>query len=177
MTYPTFTNGTVLPASDLNAIGLWLVKTQTVGTGVSSVTVTGAFSADYENYKIIYNGGVGSLVHNMKIQLGSATTSYYGFGTYGVYSGATVFGVNDNNAATFRYVGGGDSSGTSLSAELRSPYLSAATYISADLNTGTSFGYYAGRYFPTTSFTAFTMSPDSGTLTGGTISVYGYRKA
>jgi len=176
MTYPTFTNGQVLPASDLNAIGLWLVKSQAVGSGVSSVTVTGAFSADYENYKIIYNGGVGSTIHNMRLQLGSATTSYYGFGGYGTFGAATPLGINDNNAASFRYVGGGDSSGASLSAELRSPYLSAATYISADLNTGTSFGYYSGRYFPTTSFTTFTMSPDSGTLTGGTIYVYGYRK-
>ena len=59
MTYPTFTNGQVLPASDLNAIGLWLVKSQTVGTGVSSVTVSNAFSADFDNYRIIYSGGVG----------------------------------------------------------------------------------------------------------------------
>jgi hypothetical protein len=177
MTYPVFTNGTVLPASDLNAIGLWLVKSQTVGSGVSSVTVTDAFNSSFDNYKIIYSGGVGSTIHNMRLQLGSATTSYYGFGVYGSFGAATVAGINDNNAAQFRYVGGGDSSGSSLSAEVRQPYASTATYISADLNTGTSFGYYSGRYFPTTSFTSFIISPDGGTLTGGTISVYGYRKA
>jgi hypothetical protein len=176
MTFPVFSVGEVLRAQDMNAVGLWLVKTQTVGTGVSSVTVTGAFSADYDNYKVVYSGGVGSAVHNMRLQLGSASTSYFGFAPYGTFGGMTVFGINDNNAARFSYVGGGDTSGSSLSVELRQPFAATATYISADLNTGTSFGYYAGRYFPTTSFTAFTFSPDSGTLTGGTVSVYGYRK-
>jgi hypothetical protein len=175
MTFPNFSVGETLRSADMNAVGLWLVKTQTVGTGVSSVTVTGAFSADYANYKVIYSGGVGSNVHNMRLQLGSASTSYFGFAPYGTFTGTTNFGINDNNASQFSYVGGGDSSGSSLSVELRQPFASTATYISADLNTGTSFGYYAGRYFPTTSFTAFTILPDSGTLTGGTIRVYGYR--
>jgi hypothetical protein len=43
----------VLPA-------LTLIKTQTIGTAVSSVTVTGAFSTTYDNYKIIVSGGVAS---------------------------------------------------------------------------------------------------------------------
>lgn len=175
MTFPTFTNGQVLPASDLNAIGLWLVKSQTVGTGVSSVTVTGAFSADYDNYLVTYTGGVGSTLHNMRIQLGSATSGYYGMGIYGVFSGTAVSGINDNNTATFRYVGGGDSYGSMMQATLTTPYATGLTCINAIINTGTSFGTYVGRYYPDTQFTAFTMSPDSGTLTGGTIRVYGYR--
>jgi hypothetical protein len=176
MTYPTFTNGQVLPASDLNAIGLWLVKSQTVGSGVSSVTVTGAFSADYDNYRIIYSGGVGSITANIGLKLGSASTSYYGFGVYGTFSATTVLGINDNNASSFRFVGGGDSSGATVIADIRSPFATAATYISAPIDTGTSFGAYSGRYFPTTSFTAFTLTPDAGTLTGGTIRVYGYQR-
>ena len=46
MSFPVFASGDVLNASDMNGVGLWLVKTQTIGTGVSSVVVTGAFSAD-----------------------------------------------------------------------------------------------------------------------------------
>jgi len=49
MTYPSFTSGDILTAADMNAVGLWLVKTQTVGTAVSSVQVTGAFSSTYDN--------------------------------------------------------------------------------------------------------------------------------
>jgi hypothetical protein len=177
MTYPNFNVGETLRAADMNAVGLWLVKSQAVGSGVSSVTVTGAFSADYENYKIIYSGGVGSALHNMKLQLGSATTSYFGGGVYTTFSGVGPLAIGDNNAANFGYVGGGDSSGATISAELRSPFASSATYISAVIDTGTSFGVYSGRYFPTTSFTSFVFFPDgAATLTGGTVFVYGYKK-
>jgi len=41
--------------------GLTLVKSQTIGSAVSSVEVTGAFSATYDNYKVIVIGGVGSV--------------------------------------------------------------------------------------------------------------------
>jgi len=41
MTFPVFASGDVLNASDMNGVGLWLVKTQAVGSGVASVTVTG----------------------------------------------------------------------------------------------------------------------------------------
>jgi len=177
MTYPTFTNGTVLPASDLNAIGLWLVKSQTVGNAVSSVTVTGAFSADYDNYKIIYSGGVGSATHNMRVALGSATTGYYGSGLYSPAAGASALAIGDNNAARFSYVGGGDQYSSMLDIDLISPYANTLTSIAGIINTGTNFGTYSGRHFPATSFTSFIMSPDGGTLTGGTIYVYGYRKA
>ena len=48
-TPPTFSSGSVLTAAQMNAVGLWLVKTQTVGTAVSSVSVTDVFSSNYDN--------------------------------------------------------------------------------------------------------------------------------
>ena len=181
MAIKTFTSGEVLTASDTNTYlanaGLVYVSSTTVGSGVSSVTVSGAFSSTYDNYHIIYSGGVGSTLHNMRFQLGSATSGYYGFGVYGTFSGATVYGINDNNASTFRYIGGGDSYGSTMRIDVMTPQTTALTHVNAFIDTGTSFGTYVGRYYPGTQFTAFTMSPDSGTLTGGTITVYGYRKA
>jgi hypothetical protein len=176
MTFPTFTNGQVLPASDLNAIGLWLVKSQAVGSGVSSVTVTGAFTADYDNYKIIYSNGVGSVTHNLRIALGSATTGYYGAGLYSPPSPASANAIGDNNAARFSYVGGGDQYSAMMDIDLISPYANTLTSIQGTINTGSNFGTYTGRHYPATSFTSFIISPDGGTLTGGTIYVYGYRK-
>lgn len=176
MTYPVFTNGQVLPASDLNAIGLWLVKSQTVGTGVSSVTVTGAFSADFDAYKITWTGGNGSTGNEIGFQLGSNTSNYYGFLTYGVYSGGTVYGAADNNSSRFRYVGGADGSYCSLNVDVFQPFLSRITLISASGNYGSSaFGTYSGRLADTNSYSAFTLIPGSGTMTGGTIRVYGIR--
>ena len=58
--------------------GLRLIKKQTIGTGVSSVTVTGAFSATYDNYKIIVTGGSNSVgTSNVLTTLGGSTTGYY----------------------------------------------------------------------------------------------------
>jgi hypothetical protein len=177
MTYPTFTNGTVLPASDLNAIGLWLVKSQTVGSGVSSVTVTGAFSADYEAYRIVWSGGIASTGILLGLQLGSTTSNYYGASAYSVFGSTTPYGYSDNNAARFTAIGGGDGSCVQLSAEVVNPFLTKATVISGPWQNSTAGGHYSGRLADATSYTAFTLIPNTGTLTGGTISVYGYRKA
>ncbi len=92
MSYPVFATGDVLNASDMNAVGLWLVKSQTIGTGVSSVTVTGAFSANYDRYKITVSGGVASTPLDIRLTLGSTATGYYGFLFYRAYNTNTVQG-------------------------------------------------------------------------------------
>jgi hypothetical protein len=57
MAIKTFTTGEVLTASDTNTYlanaGLVYVKSQTIGTGVSSVIVSDCFTTDYDNYKIV----------------------------------------------------------------------------------------------------------------------------
>jgi hypothetical protein len=176
MTYPTFAVGEILTAADMNAVGLWLVKTQTIGSGVSSVTVTDAFSSDFDAYKITWTGGNGSTGNEIGFQLGATTSNYYGFLTYGVYSSGTVFGAQDNNTSRFRYVGGADGSYCSLNVDVFQPYLSRITLVSASGNYGSSaFGNYSGRLADTNSYTSFTLVPGDGTLTGGTIRVYGIR--
>jgi hypothetical protein len=176
MTYPVFASGDVLNAADMNGVGLWLVKTQAVGTGVSSVTVTGAFSADYENYRIIYSGGVQSASADVGVQLGSTTTNYYGSIIYSNFAGATALAAGDNNTNRFRFVGGGDTSFSMIVFDLLNPFDTKVTTIASTGNYGAgNFGTYNGRHAANTSFTAFTLIPGSGTFTGGTIRVYGYR--
>ena len=180
MTYPVFTNGTVLPASDLNAIGLWLVKSQTVGSGVSSVTVTGAFSADYDNYKIVYTDGNATSTSNVALTLGSTTTGYYGFLMYGIPSGATVFGAGSNNTASFNYAGDTTANGITVEVDLFNPFKTMRTQLASrymGTGTGAAFGSYQGLLNNSTSYTSFTIAPGVGTITAGTIYVYGYRKA
>jgi hypothetical protein len=70
MPLTTYTAGEVLTAASLNDNftfaaanppgGLTLISTTTIGTTVSSITVSGAFSATYDNYKIVVSGGTGS---------------------------------------------------------------------------------------------------------------------
>jgi len=174
MTYPTFTNGTVLPASDLNAIGLWLVKSQTVGTGVSSVTVSDAFSATYDNYLISYTNGTGSALGDLRIQLGSTTANYKNQLLYGSYGSTPLaYGAVLTN---FGYIGGSDVNEANIECTLEAPYLAKYTKCFAryaNTNAAVTFG---GILTDTTSYTAFTVIVGAGTITGGQINVYGFRK-
>jgi hypothetical protein len=174
-TPPTFSVGATLTAAQMNAVGLWLVKSQAVGTGVSSVTVTGAFSADYDAYRIIWTGGIGSTGINLGMKLGSAATGYYGFLAYGAYSGLTVYGANDNNNSSFSVIGGGDASMMNCDIDVIDPFITKPTKVKGAFQNATGFGNYVGRLADNTSYTAFTLTPNTGTLTGGTVRVYGIR--
>jgi hypothetical protein len=180
MGYPSFVSGDVLNASDMNAVGLWLVKTQTVGTGVSSVTVTGAFSATYDYYKITYTGGTGSAQNPFNMTLGSTTTGYYWGAVLGRYDNAGSLAGGVSNGANWSSIGFTDPIGNLFSCELTNPFLTLKTGISAlhwDARTGggTGFGVTGGHLANSTSYTAFTLGLASGTMTGGIIRVYGYR--
>lgn len=176
------TAGQVLNASTVNTYminsGLVYVKSATVGTAVSSVAVSSAFLTDYDAYQIVYSGGIMSSDTALGLQLGSTTTGYYGAFVYGQYSSTTVAAANDNNAGKFNYCGGGDPfTGASCLFTLNNPFLTKQTYIHAPIAYSTNVGTYVGRLANTTSYTAFTIIPFTGTMTGGTITVYGYRKA
>lgn len=161
------------------APGLALIKTQTIGTAVSSVTVTNAFSSTYDNYKIIINGGVGSTTSSISIQIGAAATAYYGGLAQVPYSTGTVGGLADNNATKFTYCGYMTPTILSSNVEILAPYLSKPTNISttyAAQSTTGSVASYAGFLNNSTSYTDLTVLPITGNMTGGTIYVYGYRK-
>ena len=177
-------NGTVwvIPNSPAqNPGGLELIKTQTVGSGVSSVPVTGVFSSTYNNYKIIYSGGVLSANSDMQMQLGPSSVSGYNTSyetglTYGnpgtfayAYSGSTT---------TFTWIGGGNATSAQASVELIGPNLARYTRMNlGSYQSGANFGNSFGVHYQTQQYTDITLLIGVGyTFTGGTISVYGYRK-
>jgi hypothetical protein len=178
MAFPVFAPGDVLNASDMNAVGLWLVKEQTIGSGVASVAVTGAFSVNYKNYRIIVSGGVGSTAQAINMILGASTASYYSsLGT--IQYGADTFGyVRSNNAASWS-IGGSYVNGNGLDAMLFSPFETRRTglivngYPDYRTNGASSIGG-GGFHDVAASYTGFTISV-SGTMTGGTIYVYGFK--
>jgi hypothetical protein len=154
--------------------GLRLIKKQTIGSAVSSVTVTGAFSATYENYKIIVSGGSGSAQAYSVLTLGSTNTGYYA-GYLGFTYASTVSNAGVNNGTGFLYsVFTDGSNGMNASIELLSPFASKPTFMNSQCATNTQSISAQGLLTGSTSYTAFTLTPASGTLTGGTIYVYGY---
>lgn len=175
---PDFVSGQVLTAAQMNLIGLWEIKTQTIGTAVSSVTVTGAFSSDYDNYRIIVSGGVGSASSGLKLTLGSASANYYSGGSRFYYNGTTA--ANNVNNGSWWAAGTMSTNSIDLSVDLYSPNLAKRTTFTANcalsLADPTGFVEYDGGFLnDATQYTAFTLTPSTGTFTGGTIRVYGYR--
>ena len=160
--------------------GLTLIKTQTIGTAVSSVNVTSAFSATYDAYKITVSGGVGSAIGGLGLKLGATATGYYAGLVAITYSSATTDLAANNNATSWTFAGRTTTDSIWANFELNAPFLSKNTFVSAPAqnpSTGGSAGAMAGFLNNTTSYTDFTLTPASGTLTGGTIRVYGYKNS
>ena len=184
MPLTTYTAGEVLTAASLNANlsfastngGLVLISSTTIGTAVSSVTVSGAFSSTYDNYEIKISGGVGSAGGALSLQLGATTTGYYKAGNQNSYAGL-FNGFAAANAANWNNVGTHATNVLSGQIWLFDPNLAKPTkFISNYQFTGTTgdSAQQSGYLDNSTQYTAFTITPGTGTLTGGTIRVYGY---
>ena len=168
---------TVGPAT---AGALTLISATTVGTAVASVTVTGAFSATYDHYKIVAVGGVLSGSGNLKLTLGSTATGYYSFVAKGTPAGSGTF-VGDNNNSSFERAGNGDATDYMVSGYITDPFGTRRTKAEFSYTppaTAGDYGKVVGFLNNSTSYTAFTITFSGvGTLTGGTIYVYGYAKS
>jgi hypothetical protein len=170
--YDTYNGSSHVPMG-----GLTLVKTQTIGSAVSSVTVNNAFSADYDDYKIIVSGGVGSAALTLRIQLGSSTEGY-AYVRRAINFETGVETLNRASATTiWDFAGSANTPFMQLNVELLGPFINKWTTISG-FNTplGTT-GPYGGNHKVDSSFSDFTISTSTGTITGGTIYVYGFKKA
>ena len=177
MTFPVFASGDVLNASDMNGVGLWLVKSQAVGSGVASVNVTSAFSADYDNYKIVYTGGTQSSGGIITLKLGASGTGYYNTLVYGnTWATPTATGASTNNGAVWNFAGFGDTNTVYLNCELMQPFAAKYTGLTYSYISSSNAGVGSGYHGVATSYSDFTITAAGGlTLTGGTIRVYGYR--
>lgn len=186
------TNGQVLTADSTAATGIkWataaagaltLIKSQTIGSAVSTVTVTDAFSSTYDNYLITITGGAGSASSGLNIQFGSTATGYYSWELYGSYSSNTVNGYGQSNTTSVADFGCTTANGHTAVAHVLSPNLAARTSFNtafAELDTIFYAGWKNGFLNNNTQYTAFTIFPGTGgvTMTGGTIRVYGYQNS
>jgi hypothetical protein len=177
MSFPVFVSGDILTATDMNAVGLWLVKTQTIGTAVSSVTVTGAFSTDYDAYQIVVTGGTfnTTLVWGV-FQFSSAhTTSYYGAAQFIDTAGAATAQGTSNLGRLLVTRSSTTTAGvSSWVVNVANPMTAVRKSIWGQCSGG-NMVTHGGYYDSTSTFSQFVLSPSAGTLTGGTIRVYGIR--
>jgi hypothetical protein len=175
MAFP-YSSGDVLTAADLNASsGLVLIKSQTVGAGVSSVTVTGAFSSTFVNYRIVVDGidcsvGAGN---QLQFGLGSTTLSMYGSFYYDKFDGTSTGTGRFSGTTTMSCAMQAVNSNTGCVMDIQRPYENTRTNWSGQYNGEGWSGWYGGTNTVTSAQTSFYLS-SAGTMTGGTIRVYGY---
>lgn len=171
----------VLTSADTNTYlansGLVYVTSATVGTGASTVAVSNCFSSTYDSYKIVYQGGVANTTCHIVLYIGAANTAYYGGLIYNTAAVATPLGASDNNSSSFTYAAGGNSQLALANIDCHNPFLAKYTLVNCWNMSFNNFGTYNGYLGNTTSYTGFTLVPSGATLTGGTVTVYGYRKA
>ena len=182
MAVKTFTTGEVLTAADTNTYlansGLVYITSTTIGSAVSSVTVSNVFSSTYDQYLITFAGGTATTTNLISLQLGATATGYYEVRPGVVIAtAATVNNVTNNG--TFFYVGQYTTTGKTLHTVLMNPNLATETQHFSQgysYNT-TAIALSTGFLNNTTQYTAFTLAALAGTWTGGVVTVYGYRKA
>jgi len=164
-----------------NYPGLRLIKKQTIGTGVSSIVVNDAFSTTYDNYRVLVVGGTGSTNSiDISLNVGGTTTSYYANAIYALFTGNTVSASNTNNGTTWPYAGSASTAGIWACLDILTPFLTTNTVFSSatpQVRTNGSALNASGWHGTAASYTSFTLTPVGGTLTGGTIYVYGYGKS
>jgi hypothetical protein len=175
-------NGTawVIPNSPAqNPTGLEFIKTQAVVASEAETVVTNAFSATYDNYRVVVTGLQTSASQGLALKMGSTATGYYGNMVYVLYN-ATAWTFVPMNNANFWFVGLTDGGGptTSSTFDLIAPFLSVRTQMNGGYYGRGYVGTFAGSLENSTSYTDFRFFNDSsGTMTAGQITVYGYRKS
>jgi hypothetical protein len=162
------------------ASGLTLISSTTIGSAVSSVTVSSAFSSTYENYRIILSGGVASTSNSLSLTLGATATGYYRAALFNQFSSSSPNGSAQQNATSWIFAAQGTVDSLNGLVDLFSPNLAKNTHYYNASSQSTAAGYVlhtAGYLANTTQYTAFTFTTDTGTITGGTIRVYGYQNS
>jgi hypothetical protein len=184
MAIKTFTTGEVLTAADTNAYlgngGLVFVKQQTVSGNPTSMTVTDAFSATYDNYRITVTGMVPTVQDSFRLMIGSGRTNgHYGVMNYDSSGGGATATLRTVNAASnYCILNQSNVNNSQFTCDILSPFLATRTTI-----IGAGFGRlfycdFAGGDDSLSSYTSFTLLTDgAATLSGGTITVHGYRKS
>jgi hypothetical protein len=161
--------------------GLVLISSTTVGTAVTSVTVNNAFSATYENYRILWTGGSVSTALSIQMTLSGIGSVYENSVIRGNSRSNTVSNGSTGGSAASWQVGGNITANPGIVLELQvfQPFLAKST-VFRGFNSG--FGVNneqevnGGVAYALVSSTGFTFTAGNGNFTGGTISVYGYKK-
>ena len=158
-----------------------LVKINTTSfSGVSSQSINDVFSTTYTNYRILLDfnsSGTGAVGFRFRVSGADNSTANYSYQAGDISS--TTFSGGRGTGQTSSNFGNYDSGGlTSFTIDVFNPFETLRTNVQATnffATSGAKVGWFYTQFTATTSFTGFTLLPDTGNITGK-ISVYGMAK-
>lgn len=183
MPFPVFASGDTLNASDMNAVGQWVTKTQTTFSAVSSIAANNIFTADYQTYLFVARyttsstgsgdlqlsvGGVAAATNYNRQTINAADTVISGARTNSATNLPGLLTATNGafEALTIAYINGPQLAGPTSFYFFRSS--------SAGNFTGLNTGIVSAVHTTATSYDGFVITMSSGTTTG-TYTVYGLR--
>lgn len=166
--------------SGVVSAGLVFIGRTTIGSAVSSVTLSNIFSSTYDHYRVLISGGFGSTGGQIRFKFpGAATADYFHQLFYGAWTtgNAQLQGHAGTNQY-FNYMGTMDTTSLQACVDIQSPYLSERTYLhSYHARAPHLGGVTANVLNNSTSYTDLEVVTSTGTFSDGNIDVYGYAKA
>jgi hypothetical protein len=154
--------------------GLTFVKSQTIGSGVASVTVNDAFSSTFENYRIVMSGVKSTANGNNVSFLLNGSSSWYFYSGIKTDIDAPVAQYGFNQTSYLCGLTGTGSAGMNLRIDVYNPNLATQTCFES-VGVGMVNSYMmSGFHYLADAYTGFDIVLSTGTMTGGKIRVYGY---
>lgn len=167
------------PTSIANSGGSASLSGNTVTfTGVSSVSLNGCFTGDYDNYALIV-GGAGSTTLNFTLRLrvsGTDSSANYDFQRMNI-NNTTVTGARSTGQAQW-ILGETGTDRQGFQAQLFGPAIAVqtvATFDNVRRSGGLAIEKWAATHAVSTAYDGFSLIASTGNMTG-TVSVYGFKK-
>lgn len=183
MTFPSFSAGEVLRATDMNAVGMWRVTTITPTPG-TTIAVNNCFTSDYTNYTILVTPISLASASDITLRLrvgGTPDTSANYFLANIFVENTSIQSLGENGTTNWRAMNigfAGSAGRNSLKFDLYGPAVATPTRYQMNNGgwSGTQVRYRSGVGFHdlSTAYDGFELTASSNIT--ATIAVYGYNR-
>jgi hypothetical protein len=180
MTFPTFSVGETLRSADMNAVGLWLVASGTLTATTSGTNLTGIFSSEYKQYRVLLNYTARSTTNRVDIKYLAGTTptssGYYQAGIASDFASNTTLYMQRSSNDPQLYGISTSSAQLGVSFDLFNANKADVTMHQGHMNDRNS-GYvysFGGLQTSATAFTGMQFLTNTGTATVE-YQIFGYR--
>lgn len=190
MTFPVFAAGDVLAASDMNAVGCWLLETKTLTASAGPIQFDNKFTTDYDSYRLVGSFLQNTSTGDWSIQFQDAANAPITGANYNTFLGGsflnsgtpTFAGFSRGPTATSILIGGsiatkyGGFEVTFIRPRAAVETIGSTTVNGADYSATLTDLHLNGGYVHelATAYYGFRINISAGTVTGK-VSLYGYK--